>query len=119
MTLLADAVKPLESALVEMKRAAIAAGGTVNIGLYVTGHAGNEEKGVETPSCDDTSTEGGDSSLSASIPWTTGRPDIRSLIKEKGRSCPGSVGVAGKCCIFMDLVDHPLRVLQFVDHFRS
>lgn len=83
-----------------MKNAAALAGGSVTMRVFVTGGAGEEEKGLESPSSDKASTDGDDSTTSAPFVWSTGRPDIRTFIIEKGKTCSGNIGVAGKSAHF-------------------
>lgn len=89
-----DTVKLFESELVKMKNDATLVGGTVTIRVFVTGGSGDVEKALDSPSSDKMSTDGGESSDSTPFIWATGRPDIRSIIAEKGKTCTGHVGVA-------------------------
>ena len=77
-----------------MKKAAGIAGGAVTLRVHVTGDAGDEERSVNSPS-EKMSTSEGDASPSATISTANGRPDIRSIVSEKGKTCTGQVGVAG------------------------
>ncbi|KIM21864.1 hypothetical protein M408DRAFT_18293 [Serendipita vermifera MAFF 305830] len=89
-----DAVKNFESEFLEMSRDAGVAGGTVTLRVHVTGDAGDEEKHADTPSSEKGSVSEEVDSSSLTITRAVGRPDIRSIIAQKGSHCSGQVGVA-------------------------
>ena len=94
--IIVDAVKPFESSLLGAMKAATTAGGTVTVRVHVTGEAGYEEKSMDTPSSEKMGANDDIDLSSFAIATANGRPDICSIVREKGNSWHGQAAVAGE-----------------------